>query len=262
MSLNLFRKIESIVRNFLFLGVFLLFFTGCLPKENDVKSVFQTNAATIITKDERYIKKLIINLKTKLDKRNPQNYDKNLAAKIYTLIDKKANSSYMEINNKKLRNYKEYLELAFSKDKVKYRNDLLILGLYYQFYDAYNLKESHKVLAMQYDKKKLKNFHRNLQILKWRIKSSKDLKGDYLFLTWQNNWQIEFAKRLKENPNFSYENIKNLKYIKNKKEDVLDSSNFSFEVLLTQMIDKVSNSLISLGEEPTELTVKTLFFFI
>ncbi len=262
MSLNLFHEIKLIVRNSFFLGIFLLPFTGCLPKGDQVKSVFQTNAATIITKDERYIKKFILRLKNKLDKRNPQNYNKNLVATIYSLIDRKGNFFYMDVNSKKLQSYKEYLELAFSKDKVKYRNDLLILGLYYQFYDAYNLKDSHKVLAMQYDKKKLKKFYKNLQILKWRMRTAKDLNDNYLFLTWQNNWQIEFAKKLKENPNFRYENIKNLKYIKNKKETLLSSSNFSFEVLLTKMIDKVSNSLISLGEEPTELTVKTLFFFI
>lgn len=253
------------VRNLLQLflvGGLLLLFSGCLPKQDDVKTAFQSNAAAIIKKDQKRLQKLIIKLKTKLDKRNPNSFDGQLNAKIYTLINGGQNSFYLTYKKEELKEYKTYLDLAFSKEKIKYRTDYLILGIYYQFYEAYNLQNKHKVFAMEYDKEKLARLHKNLQALKWKLKTQKNLNGEYLYLTWQNNWQIELEKKLKANPNFNYEEIKNLKYIKEKKESLLDHSNLSFEVTLTQMIDCVGNSLFSLGEEPKELTVKALFFFI
>ncbi len=251
-----------IVRNLLLIGGLLLFFSGCLPKQDDIRSVFQTNSATIITKDQKRLQKLIIKLKSKLDKRNPKAYNKEISSLMYSLINNGTNSFYLYHNEKKLINYKEYLELAFSKEYLKFRNDFLILGIYWQFYEAYNLKSEHKILAIEYDKKKLLNFHKNLQVLKWKIKVDRDLNDNYLFLTWQNNWQIELEKIVKKNPKFSYENINDLKYIKEKKESFFAHSNFSFEIILTQMIDSVENSLVSLGEEPSELAVKAFLFFI
>lgn len=243
-------------------GGLLLLFSGCLPKQDDVKSAFQSNAATIIKKDQKRLQKLIIKLKTKLDKRNPKAFNGELNAKIYTLINGAQNSFYLTYKGQELKEYKTYLDLAFSKENIEYRNDYLILGIYYQFYEAYNLQSDHKVFALEYDKDRLTKLHKNLQALKWKLKTERDLDGNYLYLTWQNNWQIELEKRVKGNPNFDYSEIKNLKYIKEKKESLFDHSNLSFEVTLTQMIDSVENSLISLGEEPKELTVKALFFFI
>ena len=254
-----------VVRNLfqvLLLGGFLLLFSGCLPKQDDVKIAFQSNAATIIKKDQERFQKLIIKFKTKLDKRNPKSFNEQIKEKIYTLINSSKNSFYLTYKKEELKEYKTYLDLAFSKENIQYRTDYLILGIYYQFYESYNLQSDHKIFAMEYDKEKLARLHKNLQILKWKLKTQKNLNGDYLYLTWQNNWQIELEKKLKANPSFNYEEIKNLKYIKEKKETLFDHSNLSFEVILTQMIDCVRNSLFSLGEEPKELTLKALFFFI
>ncbi|MCP4970393.1 MAG: hypothetical protein GY932_07360 [Arcobacter sp.] len=74
----------------------------------------------------------------------------------------------------------------------------------------------------------------------------------------------ELDKKIQHLNDISYSELKDLKYIKDEKESLLDPSNFSFEILLTQMIDNVSNSLRALGEEPRNLTIgtiKSIFLF-
>ena len=86
-----------------------------------------------------------------------------------------------------------------------------------------------------------------------------------MFLTWQNNWQIELAKKLKKNNNIKLIALENLEYIKNKKESFLSSSNFSFEVILTQMIDRSNNSLKILDVDVTDVgfdALKSIFIFL
>jgi hypothetical protein len=66
----------------------MLFFSGCLAKQEDVNNILQTNSATIIKNDYKNIQRLLLNFKEKLDKRNPNAYDKNLSPRIYKLISK------------------------------------------------------------------------------------------------------------------------------------------------------------------------------
>ncbi len=257
-------KIKIVVRNLVqifLLGGLILLFTSCLPKQADLKRVFQSNSATIIRKDQMGLKKLLIEFKKKLDKRNPNNFNKRIKKDIVYLILNQKKSLFLEYRNKKIDNYKTYLQIAFSKDEVIYRNDFLILGIYYQLYDVYNFEDTHKIIALQYNREKLIKLHKNLQVIKWKIKVDRDINNEYLFLTWQNNWQVELEKMFRENREITFLDLKELKYLKEKKESLLDHSNFSFEVLLTQMIDKVESSLVALGEEPKELTVKALFLF-
>lgn len=240
----------------------LLFFSACVPTQEDVRNALQTNSATSLKKDAKNLQKLIVKFKEKLDKRNPNNFSKKLETKIYDSIKNSNKNLYIKYKHNVLDNYKDYLQIAFSKDEIFHRNDYLVLGLHYLVEYSYEIPKGHRVTALEYDKKKLDKLYKNLQIIKWKIKVDKDLKGDYLFLTWQNNWQIELAKKLKSNEKLSYEEIQQLKFIKNKKETIQDPSNFSFEIILTQMIDSVKNSLQSLGEEPKELTVKAMFLFL
>lgn len=251
-----------VVRNLILTFGLLLLFSGCLPKSEDVKSVFQTNSATIIKKDQERLQSLLLDFKKKLDLRNPRAFSEQNRDKINFLIKNSNKKFLLKYKNTVLENYKDYLQLAFSKDDIQIRNDYLILGIYYLIDHAYDLSTSYKVGAFEYDREKLDRLYKNLQIIKWKIKVNKDLNNDYLFLTWQNNWQIEFDKKLRKNKNFSYKKLHELKYIKEKKETILDPSNFSFEVLLTKMIDSAENSLRALGEEPKELTVKAMFLFL
>ncbi|AXH11658.1 hypothetical protein [Halarcobacter bivalviorum] len=247
-------------KSFLLIILFTLFFTGCMPKQDDVKNVFQSDSANIIKRDYQKSQKLLISFKQKLDKRNPKAYDKALEQKIYDLIINSEKTLHLKYKNRILENYKDYLQLAFSKDFISARNDYLILGLYYSLYEAYDIKSGHKIIALEYEKEKLHKLHKNLQILKWKIKVDRDLNNEYLFLTWQNNWQIELEKKLNNNEEISYDDIKNLAFIKNGKENLLSRSNFTFEVILTQMIYNVENSLYALGEEPKKLALDAVFF--
>jgi hypothetical protein len=250
---------------YLILICLLFFFSGCLPKQEVVKNILQSNSANIIKNDYKNIQKLLRSFKNKLDKRNPNSYDKKLASKIYKLISKLENNFLLKYKDSILEHYKDYLHIAFSKDEINSRNDYLILGMYYLMYSSYEIQSGHKLVAFEYDTTTLHKLYKNLQIIKWKIKVDRDIKQNYLFITWQNNWQLELEKRIKNGEELSYSDLQNLKYIKNKKETLLDPSNFSFEVILTQMIDSVRNSLKALGEEPTNLTVgalRSIFLFL
>jgi hypothetical protein len=56
--------------------------------------------------------------------------------------------------------------------------------------------------------------------------------------------------------------IKNLKYIKNKKENIFDSSNMEFENIISKILYINNDSIIRLGGEPDELSLNALKLFI
>ena len=247
---------------YLFFITILTFFSACSMTQEDITGTFQTNSAELITKDRKAIQELLVKFKSKLDKRNPKNYNKNNEYKIYRSIKNFNSKLFLKKDGKILKDYRKYLQIAFNKDLVLNRNDYLILGIAYMVADSYFVKDFHALTALQFDEKKLQNLYQNLQVIRWKIKVDKDLNNNYLFLTWQNNWQIQLEKLLENNPNISYEEIKKLKYIQNREETLFSHSNFSFEVLLTQMIDRVENSLEALGDEPKDLSISALTFFV
>lgn len=254
------------IRN-IFLGIVIIaLFSGCISATQErVEKLLQTNSANSMKKDYTQMIKELIIFKDKLDKRNPSAYDKMFSNQIYTEINNLTNTLTLKYENIQLHTYKEYLQIAFSKFEIKNRNDYLILGLYKEIYDAYDIQSGHQITALTYDKNKLQNLYQNLQILKWKITTARDAKDEYLFLTWQNNWQIELEKRLKQKEIKTYEDILNLKYIKEGKETLFSQSNMSFEVLLTSMLYHVKNSLETVGVEPVDVgleVVKTMFIFL
>jgi hypothetical protein len=197
-----------------------------------------------------------------LDKRNPNAYNRTISNSIYTNIGNLTNGVSLKFNHVPLNTYKDYLQIAFSKLNIQNRNDFLILGLYKEMYSAYDVKEGHQVTALSYDKKKLENLYQNLQIIKWKISNDKDANGEYLFLTWQNNWQIELERALKQNKIKTYEDIMNLHSIKDGHETLFSQSNTSFEVVLTSMISRVKRSLETVGGEPIDVGIEALTIFI
>lgn len=254
-----------VVRNlFLAIGLVLLL-SSCASIQEDIKSFVETSKASNIKDDYKVAQNLLIDFKKKLDKRNPNKYNKDYEKKIYRLLENKNAKFLLNYKDSVLENYRDYLQLAFSKDKIANRSDYLILGIHYLLYSSYEVDDDYKITALQYNKEKLNILYKNLQIIKWKIRVAKDLKGRYLFLTWQNNWQIELEKKLKNGKKLSFEELEKLKFIEEEKETVLDSSNFSFEVILSKMIHRVENSLKALGEEPKELSisaVKSMFLFL
>lgn len=249
------------LRYFFFLFL-LIFFSSCSSTQDELKKVFQTNSAELISNDQKKIQQLLVKFKKKLDKRNPKNFNKKNEQKIYAVIKNFNKKLYLKYQNRVIKEYKDFLNLAFLKDKILNRNDYLILGINYMVAYAYDTEEFHNITAFQFDKEKLAKLHKNLQILRWKIKVNRDINNNYLFLTWQNNWQVELEKKLRKVDTLQYEDIKKLKSIETKKESLFSHSNFSFEILLTQMIDSVENSLKALGEEPTDLGISAVKFFI
>jgi hypothetical protein len=101
-----------------------------------------------------------------------------------------------------------------------------------------------------------------MKIIQWKIKHDKDNNGNYLFKTWQNNWQLELEKKIKNKIKPSWELIENLEYIKNKKETIFDPSNISFELLTNNIIQNIKTDIRVMGEEPSDLALDASSFFI
>jgi len=243
----------------------IILFSGCANSQNKVEEFFQTDNATHIKKDYYEIVNLLKKYKHKLDKRNPQNYDKKLSYYIYNEFDDYTNELYLKENGKYIYKFSDYLKVAISDKKVTNRNDYLLLGIYKQVNDAYNIKEKIQISTFSYEIDKLKNLYYTLNVINWQIKHKRDQNGSYLFLTWQNNWQIELEQMLKNGEKITWEKIQNLKFIKNKKETIFNSSNSNFEVLMQEILYRVKNSLKIMGEEPLDVSIeimKTLVFFI
>ena len=236
----------------------ILFFQGCSFNKSSLKTIAQTNSASQVTYYKNEVLKSLALYKKKLDLRNPKAYNQDLAKNIYFQID--SNRNYINIiqNGKKLDLAKEYLYYAFSKEKIYNRNDFLILGLYKLIYKAYNLKEEHQFSAIQYSKSDMIELYKMLQVIRWKIKTAKDLNGNFLFVTWQNNWQLELMIRKYNDLN----NINELKFIKENKETIYDSSNFSFEILLEQMLVNIRHTLKNINVEPYEMSLSALKSFV
>jgi len=241
----------------------VLFFTSCSNIQDKVRNTVQSDNAKQMRNDYKEIIKLLSLYKTKLDKRNPKNHSLMLDRLLKENISYNKNTINLQINNKySLKTYTDYLNHAFDKElTINNRNNYLAIGLYKMFYNTYKMDIKYKMTALSYDINDLQKAYKNLQILQWKIKFSKNLNNEYLFLTWQNNWQVELLKELQNN---TLENISltQLEHIKSKKESFLNPSNNSFEIITSKMILYMANSIKMLNAEPENLSIDTLLSFI
>lgn len=235
-----------------------LFFQGCSFNQSSIKSVAQTNSASEISSYKNQILDSLVKYKNKLDIRNPQSYNKSIKYEIINQIKSNKNYIHLKYEGKKLHSYNSYFHYAFLKDEVLDRNDFLILGLYKLIYNAYSLDETHQFTAMQYNKQKITKLYEYLQVLRWKIRTSKDKNNNYLFKTWQNNWQLELLNK----KDIDINTINELKYIKSKKESLFSNSNFSFEVLLSKMINNVEYTMHKINIEPYEMSFSAIRSFV
>ena len=238
--------------------ILVLFFEGCSLSKGSIQSIAQTNSALEIVKYKNEITSTLIKYKKKLDLRNPNSYNEKLSKDIIHQIQ--TNQDYINIlqNNQKLKTYDEYLYYAFLDKEISNRNDFLIIGLYKLIYKAYSLDDEHKFTALQHNKYELSKLYQYLQVLRWKIRTNKDINGNYLFNTWQNNWQLELLHKDKSDLNI----IKDLEYIKSNKESIYSHSNFSFEVLLSRIILNVEYTLIKINIEPYAMSTSAIRSFI
>jgi len=231
----------------------LLFLTACNSPQSKISEFLQTDNATEVSQDYKHLITLLIEYQKKLNLRNPNAYDEKTSYQIKKSLNNNTNTFFMKFEDKYIENYNDYIKVAINTDKeIKNRNDFLILGVYKHIWDAYELADIHQVTTLSYDAEKLKSLYYAISVLKWKINTKKDTNNNYLFLTWQNNWQIE-------------ELIENLEYIKNKRETIFSHSNPNFEVLMSQMLYHVKNSLKIIGEEPLDIGIeamKSLVFFL
>jgi hypothetical protein len=242
----------------IFLIFLSIFFQACSFNKATIKSIAQTNSATQIEEYKVEILKSLIVYKNKLDLRNPSGYNREIKSNIISEIS--ANQDYIHLiqNGEKLDTYVDYFYYAFSEQNINSRNDLLILGLYKLIYKAFSMEREHQFVAFAYDKIEMKKLYEYLQVLRWKIKTAKNAKGEYLFNTWQNNWQLELSKKY----NGDYNIINDLEYIRLGKESVYDYSNFSFEIVLSNIIVNVEHSLKKINIEPFEMGFATIKNFI
>jgi hypothetical protein len=237
----------------------LLVFTGCNNVQDKLRNSVQTENAKHIRNNYKALVELLLEYKVKLDKRNPKAYSSQLNNLLRKNINENTDEINLYVNNSiPLKHYQDYLNYAFDKNTdVVYRNDYLSIGMYKMFYESYNMDSKYKMTALSYDIDKLQKAYKNLQIIQWKIKFDKDSKNSFLFLTWQNNWQIELLKKLTKE---KIENIKlsDLKYIKSKKESIFDPSNNSYEVITSKMLLYYEHTLRLLNAEPEALGIETI----
>ena len=245
------------------LVLIVLFFTSCGNLQEKVRNTVQSQSAKQLRDDYKEIINLLSLYKKKLDKRNPQNHSLMLNGLLKDDIYKNTNTINILIDKSNISpKYTDYLNHAFDKVReIKDRNDYLVIGLYKMFYHAYKRDVNHKLTALSYNIDDLQKAYKNLQVIQWKIKHDKNMKNKYLFLTWQNNWQIELEKKLQNN---ILDNIKlsKLENIKSKKESLLNPSNHSFDIITSKMILYLAHSIKVLNAEPEELGINAILSFI
>ncbi len=243
---------------YLFLLI-LLIFTGCTNVQDKIRNTIQTENAKHIRNNYKSLVELLLEYKIKLDKRNPNAYSNQLNHLLQKNIQDNTDEIHLYVDNSiPLKHYQDYLNYAFEKNKqVDYRSDYLAIGMYKMFYEAFDMDSKYKMTALSYDVETLQKAYKNLQIIQWRIKFNKDSNGNYLFLTWQNNWQIELAKKLNYH-NIDTIKLSDLSHIKSKQESILDPSNNSFEIITSKMLLHFEHTLILLHAEPEELGIETI----
>ncbi len=226
-----------------------VFSIGCTNTPN-ASEILQSNSATTIARDYQEITKLLVKYKKILDLRNPKLSDKKLSYEILFDIQNQKDSVRLLKSNF----YKDYLIKAFDEN-TKYKSDFLVLGIYKMIYKIYNIKDGHHITALGYSADDFTKAYYTLKVLRWKIRNAKDEQGRFIFATWQLNWQLELNKNYN---NITIKNIEELPSLKNRIETLLNHSNFNFEITMSRMIDKISNSLKSMGEEPANLSISAM----
>jgi hypothetical protein len=239
--------------------IILFALSGC-ASQNTIQKALQTNNAHAISYLGDKTIELIMQYKQKLDKRNPKGVDTVTTNYLPSYIQKRVNpNEFSMIGYKTFDNPSLYLQNAFESTTVE-KNDYLIMGMYAMVYEAYNLDAKHKLTAFDFNLQKLQTLHKNLQILKWKIKVAKDSNNNFLFLTWQNNWQVELLKN--SQLSVDYASIENLRAIASKQESVFDISNTSFDEILRQMLVYTELAIHYRGGEATDISVNLLTSFL
>jgi len=240
-----------------FLGI--LIFLGCTSGQEKFNEVLQSRGATQMHLDFKKISENLIRYKEKLDLRNPKAFSREAKERIVHEIHRTRNTLSITYNGQKLITYDDYLRVAFDKNRpIVERNDFLIVGLHKLLCETYQIDKGHQITTLSYQQDAFKRLYYYLEVIKWKIRTAKDKEGNYLFVTWQNNWQIELAQKMAKGVRPSWEIIENLSSIKTHKESIFDPSNPNFEILMNHMIDHAKNSARIVGDEPIDIGIDAM----
>lgn len=244
------------------ISIFFLFlvFSGCSTKKDEafVQSVFQTNGASAVREHKDLLRDSLLKYQDKLNKRNPSFSSKKDTQEIINRIKNKKNSISLDLlKDKPDAYYQDYLNIAFSKDYVKNRNDYLILGIYKMLYWAYTIDRTHTITTIQYDVEKIQKANKMMQVIQYKVQTSLDNKGNHLFITWQRAWQVEVLQKIN--------NKQEIEIDKYTRKELLYHSNMNFQVISSSMIFTLQESLRYLGAEGTNLStqaIKSVLMFL
>jgi hypothetical protein len=221
-----------------------------------VERSIQSNGATQIHDYLLDIDNLLNQLRVKLNKRNPSNFNPKFARSIELMLTRHDPALFIDNSYPTAI---EFLEHALHQESTPDRNDLLIIGLYKLFEEHYQRNTGFIATAFHYDIQALKKIHRQLQVIFWKIKTAKDKNDRFLFLTWQNNWQIALHKRLVlEKRPFSTELFQTLPTIHTNEETLFDASNTSFTDIFAKILYIVEKTITIRGGEFEVLSAATL----
>ncbi len=235
--------------------IFILFIFASFLISSDFsfKNLIKTNREIKIEDYLKDIDTLLLKFYEKLNKRNPSNFDKRNEKAIKEALLK---SKYIVVKNYE-HNPVEIVKLSLDRDKkVAFRNDYLIIGIHDMIYKVFK-RDDFKVTALSYDADKLNRLFLNLQIIFWQIGNYRDRDGNYLFLTWQSNWQIELQKALKAGIPLK-KAIVSLPSLKSGRESLLEPCNMSFSMIYAKILYIVEKIIKESGGEPQEIGVSVL----
>ncbi len=236
-----------------------LFTNGCSTKDDDnfVRSIFQSNGATVVREHTTSLQKSLVKYYDKLNKRNPNHSSKENTKRIIKDINSRVNTVKLELLRTKKATYQDYLNIAFSPAYVKNRNDYLMAGMYKMLYWAYTIERTHTVTTLQYDVEKIQQANKMMQVIQYKIQTQKDKDGNFLYITWQRPWQLELLKKTNKN--------KKVDMNKYSSTLLMHHSNMSYQIITKKMIFSLGESLRYLGSESTNLSVdaiKSVFIFL
>lgn len=233
--------------------------SGCTTHQEKLGEALQSHGAASIRRDFKKISEYLVMYKEKLNLRNPKAYSKESAHTITYAITNTLNTIRITHDGVMLKSYDDYLRVAFSKNPlVPDRNDFLIIGLHKLFYETYQMDKGHQITTLTYQKEAFKKLYYYLEVIKWKIRTAKDTNDNFLFLTWQNNWQVELHEKIQKGIQPTWETLENLPSIKNGKETLFDHSNSNFEILLNHMIEHVKSSARTIGDEPIDIGLSAM----
>lgn len=227
--------------------VFLAIFSLCYG-DFSVKNLIKTNKEIKIEEYLSDIDSLLVKFYEKLNRRNPNSFNKKNENIIKSSLRE---GRYIFVSGYE-REPIALIKKALDKEKkISFRNDYLIIGIHDMIYKVFK-RDDFKVTALSYDLEKLNRLFLNLQIIFWQINTYKDREGNYLFLTWQNDWQVRLLKALREGEDFK-KALLNLK-----QDELLKPCNMSFSMIYSNILYIIEKIIKERGGEPREIGVNVL----